>query len=153
MLWITALQLIWLSGQTNKVYTMKHNQTEIIRAISKGIIQCCIFADKPEGSNPRVTRQAWQAAEAMASKFVGIIGADLLDQAVEAYGGEYGGSYRDTALRYIGHDIWFTMRGPGVGFWDRSFLDVNNLGQQMTEACAKLRHVEPTFYRGWLYLE
>jgi len=141
---------------------MNNNQTEIIRAIAAGIIQCALFADRPEGSNPRVTRQAKQAAESMASEFVGIIGDDLLNQAADAYRGEYGGSYHDTALWSIGpigHDVWFTAHGHGVGFWDRKELkfdcdgDTINLADRLTEACAKLRQVEPTFYRGWMYLE
>ena len=141
------------------------DKSSVIRAIAKretivslasGIIQCAIFADKPEGTNPRVTRQAKRAAESIASEFIGIIGDDLLNQAMDAYRGEYVGSYRDTALWSIGHDVWFTAHGHGVGFWDRDFLKRDRYGEdittgeQLTEACAKLPHVESVFYRGWL---
>lgn len=135
------------------------NTNDQIKAIAQGIIQCALFADKPEGTNPRVTRQAKQAAEALAAQFVRIIGVELLNDAVEAYGGEYGGSYRDAALRSIGHDVGFTMRGHGVGFWDRKELKLDcdndpiDLADRLTEACRKLKHREPTFYRGWLYIE
>ena len=135
-----------------------NNQTEIIRAIAEGIIQCAIFADKPEGTNPRVTKQAKQAAESIAAQFVGIIGDDLLSDAVEAYADGYCEVDKD-APECIGYDVWYTMRGHGVGFWDRDFLKVDKygeaitLGQQLTDACRKLKHVEPTFYRGWMYLE
>lgn len=138
---------------------MKHNQTEIIRSIASGIIQCAIFTDKPEGSSPRVTKQAVQTAESIAAQFVGIIGADILNQATDAYDWVNVERPEFTPAQCVGHDVWFTVRGHGVGFWDRDFLKRDSYGedvtlcQQLTESCAKLRHVEPVFYRGWLYLE
>lgn len=138
---------------------MKHNQTDIIRAISSGIIECALFADKPEGSNPRVTRQAIQAAEAIAAQFVGIVGDELMNQAVGAYDWVNVERPEFTPTQCIGHDIWFTLQGHGMGFWDRDFLKQDKygeditLGQTLTEACRKLKHVEPLFYRGWLYIE
>lgn len=136
-----------------------NNQTETIRAISVGIIECALFADKPEGSNPRVTKQAWQAAETIAAQFVGVIGLDILHQAVEAYDWVNVERPEFMPAQCIGHDVWFTLRGHGVGFWDRDFLkrdkygDDITLGQELTKACKGLRRVEPTFYRGWLYIE
>ncbi len=143
---------------------MQNNQTEIIRSIASGIIQCAIFADKPEGSNPRVTRQAKQQAEMLASQFVGIIGDVTLLEIEEAYHSHGYGSHPDCGsvmpwLVACGHDVWFTSQGHGTGFWDREELkfdcdgDTIDLADRLTEACTKLRHVEPAFYRGWFYLE
>lgn len=148
----------------NTVTLMNNNQTEIIRAISSGIIQCALFADKPEDSNPRVTRQAKQAAEAIASQFVGIIGDVALLEIEEAFHYHGYGSHPDCGdnlpwLIACGHDVWFTMRGHGVGFWDREELkfdcdgDAVDLADRLTEACRKLKHAEPMFYRGWMYIE
>lgn len=34
----------------------------------------------------------------------------------------------------LGHDLWLTRTGQGVGFWDREQLKENNLGNKLTEA-------------------
>jgi len=117
------------------------NQTDTIRAISSGIIQCALFADKPEGTNPMVTKQAYKAAETIAREFVGVIGVDLLNDVVEAYDWVNVERPEFTPAQCIGHDVWFTMQGHGVGFWDRDFLKQDRygeditLGQTLTEAC------------------
>lgn len=33
-----------------------------------------------------------------------------------------------------GRDLWFTMNGHGVGFWDREALEAEGLGQDLTDA-------------------
>lgn len=34
-----------------------------------------------------------------------------------------------------GHDYWLTRNGHGAGFWDRTELDAEGLGDRLTEAC------------------
>lgn len=34
-----------------------------------------------------------------------------------------------------GRDYWFTRNGHGVGFWDRTELDAEGLGDDLSEAC------------------
>lgn len=44
-----------------------------------------------------------------------------------------------------GRDYWFTRNGHGVGFWDRTTLDAEGLGDRLTEACGRS---EMYLYRG-----
>lgn len=37
-----------------------------------------------------------------------------------------------------GRDLWFTMNGHGVGFWDRPQLDAEGLGADLTEAAGRV---------------
>jgi hypothetical protein len=44
-----------------------------------------------------------------------------------------------------GRDLWFTMNGHGVGFWDRPQLDAEGLGADLTDAAG---HVECYLFFG-----
>lgn len=45
-----------------------------------------------------------------------------------------------------GRDLWFTMNGHGVGFWDRPQLDAEGLGADLTDAAG--RHECNLFFGG-----
>jgi hypothetical protein len=51
--------------------------------------------------------------------------APLLAEAVE----------RGRPLDHLGHDFWFTRNGHGAGFWDRSELQEDGLGERLSELC------------------
>lgn len=48
--------------------------------------------------------------------------------------------YGDTQA---GRDFWFTRCGHGVGFWDRSQLDAEGLGDKLSEAARRTGNVDP----------
>lgn len=48
-----------------------------------------------------------------------------------AYGRE------DYTEAQAGRDLWFTMNGHGVGFWDRATLDAEGLGADLTDAAGR----------------
>lgn len=48
-----------------------------------------------------------------------------------AYGRE------DYSEAQAGRDLWFTMTGHGVGFWDRETLKAEGLGEALTEAAGR----------------
>ncbi len=37
-----------------------------------------------------------------------------------------------------GRDLWYTMNGHGVGFWDRAQLDAEGLGDALSEAAGRI---------------
>ncbi len=51
----------------------------------------------------------------------------LLDKAYE----------RDYDETQAGRDLWFTVNGHGVGYWDRQELDADGLGDKLSEACGR----------------
>lgn len=44
-----------------------------------------------------------------------------------------------TGWHALGHDLWFTRNGHGVGFWDRKELEADGLGERLTKAAEALR--------------
>lgn len=50
----------------------------------------------------------------------------------EAYALEYASPQGEDVWECLGHDLWLTQRGHGVGFWDRG---LGELGDKLTEAC------------------
>lgn len=48
-----------------------------------------------------------------------------------------------------GRDFWFTRNGHGAGYWDRTELDADNLGDQLSAVCGwKTEFSERDLYRG-----
>lgn len=120
--------------------------------IAEHFIIAAIWADAPEGTRPRATRSARDAARAYVERFTSAypdICAAVHD--CDDYGWHRG--TRDAAAAF-GHDLYLTARGHGAGFWDRDALQHDDLGNRIT---AELRrdwrrwYCEPEFYRGWLY--
>ena len=50
-----------------------------------------------------------------------------------------------------GRDLWFTTQGHGVGYWDRDCLEVDSLGDLLSEAAKKAGECYVTAYRGWIH--
>lgn len=42
---------------------------------------------------------------------------------------------RDYSEARAGHDFWLTRNGHGAGFWDRSELEADALGDDLTDLC------------------
>jgi len=120
-----------------------------IEIMARHYIIAALWADAPEGTNPRVTREAMQVARETCTKFVTLAG-DLLAQLPESYFAHPDcGGHVEAA---IGHDLYFTSAGHGVGFWDR---DLGELGDKLSEFCGWRKPIsepEAYFYRGWMYL-
>lgn len=101
-----------------------------IAVMAKHYCVAAVWADCPEGTNPRVTREALRYAEQTCRRFVELIGP-LFDEALQCKG-------------YGSH--------PDCGFWDRDAL--GPLGDQLSEFCGWRKPIgepEPYFCRGWLY--
>lgn len=52
---------------------------------------------------------------------------------------------RDYDAEQAGRDYWFTRNGHGVGFWDREALNIDDLGDKLSDAC---RYHAVNVYRG-----
>lgn len=135
-----------------------------IRTIARHFILAAIWADCEEGTHPRPTKDAQAKAEAIAREFIAGC-PDLFEAAMNADG--YG-SHTDAGSpeAAFGHDLYLTLNGHGVGFWDRGELQVEiphpnrpgvlqSLGDALTDAChnCDLRsfgYLE--FWHGWVYI-
>lgn len=121
-----------------------------IETIAAHYIIAALWADSDEGTNPRATKQAVLKANETAGKFAALILPhwEAL-QACTEYGAHPDAGSIEAAL---GHDLWLTSCGHGVGFWDRDELS-QELRDSLT-AIVNKHFKEPAyeFYRGWLYL-
>lgn len=50
-----------------------------------------------------------------------------------------------------GRDFWFTRQRHGVGYWDRSQLDADELGDQLSKVARKFGEAMTSIYRGWIH--
>jgi hypothetical protein len=123
-----------------------------IDIVTEHYLIACLWADCPEGTYPRATKQAKEKARLDCEKFINLCGS-LFDDAMERRSVGYGAHLdcEGKAEAAFGHDYYMTRQGHGVGFWDRKELDADGLGDKLSALC---RHDEcyPEFYRGWLYL-
>jgi hypothetical protein len=119
-----------------------------IELLVKHYIIAALWADAPEGARPRATKQAQAVALKMCRDF-----ADKAEKQIEtlkqypAYWAHPDCGGRIEAA--MGHDLWLTSAGHGVGFFDRDTLPAT-LREELTDLCGRAPEAE--FYRGWLYL-
>lgn len=124
---------------------------EQLQVMARHFIIAALWAECPEGTNPRATKQASAQALTICTQFAESAGS-LLDDAANRPG--YG-SHPDCGTLHhgyaaAGHDLWLTSQGHGVGFWDRDELDAGDLGNKLSALCRHARYCA-YFYRGWLY--
>ncbi|AEY69522.1 hypothetical protein AH2_00011 [Burkholderia phage vB_BceS_AH2] len=122
-----------------------------IDTAARHFIIAAIWADCPEGTHPRATSQARNAAWVFVERF-SAAHPDMCAAAMECDG--YG-SHPDAGspAAAFGHDLFLTCAGHGAGFSDRR--ELGELGDRISDAIrAEWRrwHLETEFYRGWLYL-
>lgn len=123
-----------------------------IETMKKHYLIAALWADAPEGTRPRITKQAGAQALKTCRCFAGLI-AQHWPAILECT--EYG-SHPDAGSieAALGHDLWLTSRGHGAGFWDRDEL-TPELREVLSALCGWRKAIpepEPTFYRGWMYL-
>ena len=58
----------------------------------------------------------------------------------------------DYADEQAGRDMWFTRQGHGCGFWSRTELEPNGIGDALAEAVKKcLSETYVDIHRGWIH--
>lgn len=130
------------------------NQTQLEVAARHYVI-AALWADCPEGTNPRPVRNVDSVARERVQEFVAKIGAQAFARLMSAQDHGYG-SHTDCgnvepAAAAMGHDLWMTRQHHGVGFWDRDTLP-EDLRDACTEAAHDMGEPDHEFYRGWFYL-
>lgn len=134
-----------------------YTETEL-HVMAKHYVIAAIWADCPEGTHPRATRKALAIAHNRCERFLGLIGPDMLASVRERHSEGYG-THPDCGdvapvFAAMGHDLYLTSAGHGVGFWDRDELEPKDLGDKLSAFCGWGKAIgEPgtDFYRGWLY--
>lgn len=120
--------------------------------MARHFLIAAVWADAEEGKRPRASKQAMDSAREWVKQFLAMVNPADIMACVKAPG--YG-SHPDAGNPWaaIGHDLWLTSRGHGVGFWDRDELP-EDVGQRLTEVCRVLGDPGHGFecYRGWVYL-
>lgn len=131
-----------------------------IETVARHFIIAALWAEKPEDTNPRATRATEENARKVCEAFIAQnepLFIEAMERKTEGYGSHPDAGSPEAAF---GHDLYLTIAGHGVGFWDREALDNLDpedmgvsLGDKLTAACEPYRYkLEPEFYRGWMYL-
>ena len=122
------------------------------KIIAQHYISAALWADAPEGTRPRAPRETEEKALQLARGFLRAIGPkcqEYLKNNTEYFKPPDCGGRAEAA---IGHDLWLTSQGHGLGFWDRRALreDVREFLTGLAQR--KEFTLYPEFYRGWMYL-
>lgn len=133
--------------------------------IARHFMIAAVWADAPEGTRPRITKKALETARRCAVDFVDSIGERVFYATLAAYT-EAGlhPDCNDDPCAAFGHDLYLTLAGHGVGFWDRRELRVPLnadagcfLGDWLTARCHQsnwrnmVAYGGLEFYRGWVH--
>lgn len=141
-----------------KSFVLRTYRLEQISVVAKHYIIAAIWADAPEGTHPKATKESKVEAFRQCEKFVADCGP-LFDEAMECFERGYG-AHPDagSAEAAFGHDYWLTRQGHGTGFWDRTELEIypvgeegDSLGSRLTDLC-KHKEAQYEFYNGWFHL-
>ena len=122
------------------------------KIIAQHYIIAALWADAPEGTRPRAPRETGEKALQLARDFLRAIGPkcqEYLENNTEYFKHPDCGGRAEAA---IGHDLWLTSQGHGVGFWERDALRENARDFLTGLARRKEFTRHPEFYRGWMYL-
>ena len=133
------------------------NKSEL-ETITRHFLAAALWADAPENTSPRLSRQAKAAARAFCEAFIQENHKMFLT-AVQADDYGWHNGRRNPAAQF-GHDLYLTQAGHGAGFWDRDGLaftpagDDDTLGNMLTKKCGPGTRffAEVEFYRGWVYM-
>ena len=108
------------------------NPTSIIA----GYLDAAFFTDTGEGDQPPsdgvLSDQAAAAALVACAQFCLKAGFTLISEAINRPG------YSNERL---GHDLWLTRNGHGVGFWDRKELEADGLGDKLSDVARSMGEV------------
>ena len=113
----------------------------IIAEFTEGYLTCAAWADAPDGSTARFTKQSRAEALVDCQQFISDCGP-LFYEALELRDAEH-----------LGHDFWLTRNGRGTGFWDRKELEVKDIGRDLSTLCKDLRSISLYAERGWLHFD
>lgn len=132
------------------------NKSEL-ETVTRHFLAAAVWADAPENTRPRITRQAKAAARAFCEAFIEEnLKLFLTTMQADDYGWHNG--RRDPAAQF-GHDLYLTQAGQGAGFWDRIGLAFtpaggdDTLGNMLTKKCGPGTRffADLVFCRGWAY--
>jgi hypothetical protein len=132
---------------------------EELRTVARHYVIAAIWADAPEGTSPRATKDAEMCSIEIATAFLWHIGQERMQAIRDAHANGYG-THPDcgTVAPYcaaLGHDLYLTRAGHGAGFADRDALP-EELRDWLHSQCGwgtPMGEAEVTFSGGWMYVE
>lgn len=109
---------------------------------TQGYIEAALFCEA-NCDNPELDGASFAeiAAESVASIIADCAAFQSANESLldEAFAND------DYDSEQAGRDYWFTRNGHGVGYWDRSQLDRDDIGNRLSAACGR---TEIYVYRG-----
>jgi hypothetical protein len=139
-----------------------------LNTFAKGYVEAMFFTNGDTGDErehllndwgvERLTRAAVARIKERCAEFEKRA-ADLLREAYERVVHEHvsgGFSLSHAAYDYdeacAGRDFWFTSQGHGVGFWDRTALEADDLGRRLSDVAEEFGELYVDAYRGWIHV-
>lgn len=133
-------------------FIQQATNTRDVSDIVAGFLEAAEFADLPDEDAGKHIAGWTREAKAKATKAVQAFlqAADAAD--IEAYHENYPGNEQWSDDQVLGHDIWYSTQGHGVGFFDRGDHPCFDRLQDVARKVGR----EYCIYRtrnGWLHLE
>lgn len=117
-------------------------QTKQVTEFASGFVEAMFFTDtgyEEDGDLEDVcVDDLSEAAWGFIIDFCEVYERHMRDLLTQAYEHDYDESQ-------AGRDLWFTVNGHGVGYWSRGELDIDGLGELLTDRCGR---GEVYLYRG-----
>lgn len=128
-----------------------------VEIIARHYIIAALWADAPEGTRPRASKQAQRAARKVAQQFLDACTAKgvlrpLIAAREDGYGAHPDCGTDKPHFAAAGHDLYLSQQGHGCGFFDRDTLS-RSLRDTLQEIATDISSIAPVFNRGWMYLE
>ena len=120
-----------------------NDKSGIIAQIVQGYVAACLWAsvDQDDEGNQTFFNEFEPSAQLKGEAFqLCALFYDANESDCNLFAEQYQPSQEHNVWGCIGHDLWLTSQGHGVGFWDRG---LGELGEKLTEAC----QVRPYAYR------
>lgn len=130
---------IWLSSRIDSRHVARMAAKEIkmtdAERMTKAYIEAIIFTDTGDRDQPPSDAQLTPLFKARAW-------ADCRNFLL-AYGALIKKS--GASVEQVGHDLWLTRNGHGVGFWDRPEIYGDELSQELTRVAEAMGSVDAEF--------
>lgn len=124
-----------------------------IEVMTKHYLLAALWAEAPEGTQPRATKSAQVYAQKACQQFLTQMDAAILQRILDNpdYGvhPDYGRHHPKYAA--LGLDLYLTSARCGVGLKDRWLLP-KRIRQHTAFVAQQQKAPTATFYRGWMYL-
>ena len=125
-----------------------NDKSAIVDKIVKGYIDACLWSSvEQDGEGNEVSLDEYELSTQLKGEAGHLCGLfyDQNDSDCNLFAEQYQLSQGHDVWECLGHDLWLTSQGHGVGFWDRGLEELN---ERLTQACQQKPYTDKCTYMG-----